>query len=45
MVPLFIESFDGDMRKYLADSKEIITNLHRHGLSSNYLGFIYLKAL
>ena len=45
MVSLFIDSFDEDMRKYLADSKGIISNLHKHGLSSKYLGLIYQKAL
>lgn len=44
MIPLFIDSFDDDMRKYLSDSKNIINNLHRHGLSSKYLGMVYLKA-
>jgi hypothetical protein len=45
MVPLFIESFDEDMRKFLSDSKGIIYNLHKHGLSSKYLGLIHQKAI
>jgi len=32
------------MRKYLADSKGIIETVHKHGLSSRYLGLIYKKA-
>jgi hypothetical protein len=44
MVPSLIESFDGDMRKYLADSQGIVYSLHKFGLSSKYLGFICTKA-
>lgn len=45
MIPLFIDSFDGEMRKYLSDSRGIIYNLHKHGLSSKYLSLIYNKAV
>lgn len=45
MIPLFIDSFDADMRKYLSDSRGILMNLHKHGLSSKYLGLIYSKAV
>ena len=45
IIPLFIDSFDDDMRKFLSDSKGIIFNLHKHGLSSKYLGMIYQKAV
>lgn len=33
------------MRKYLSDSKGIISNLHKHGLSSKYLGMVYQRSL
>lgn len=33
------------MRKYLSDTKGIIYNLHKHGLSSKYLGYIYQKSI
>jgi len=33
------------MRKYLSDSQGVIANLHKHGLSSEYLGLIYKKAI
>lgn len=45
MIPLFIDSFDDDMRKFLSDSKGILFNLHKHGLSSKYLGMIFQKAV
>lgn len=44
MVPALIDSFEGDMRKYLADSHSILSTLHRFGLSSKYLGLIYKKS-
>lgn len=44
LVPALIESFDGDMRKYLADSHGVIYSLHKFGLSSKYLGLVCQKA-
>ena len=38
MVGVLVDSFDGEMRKYLSDSRGIIYALHKHGLSSQYLG-------
>lgn len=45
MIPAFIDSFDEEMRKYLSDTSGITQNLHRHGLSSKYLGLIYQKTI
>lgn len=44
MVPMLIDSFDGEMRKYLADSHSISYALHKYGLSSKYLDLICKKA-
>ena len=44
MIPALIDSFDSDMRKYLADSQNIVSTLHKYGLSCKYLGLIFKKA-
>lgn len=44
MVPSIIDSFDGDVRKYLSDSANIVEALHKYGLSAKYLGLICTKA-
>ncbi len=41
---MLIDSFDGEMRKYLADSHSISYALHKYGLSSKYLDLICKKA-
>jgi len=40
-----IDSFDGEMRKYLADSHGVVHSLHKFGLSSKYLGLLCKKAV
>ena len=45
MIPSIIDGFNGDLRKYLADSKGIIETMHKYGLSSRYLGLVCKKAV
>lgn len=44
MVPSVIDSFDAEMRKYLSDSHNIVSVLHKFGLSCKYLGLVCKKA-
>ena len=44
MVPLCIQSFLKNNKKYLADSKCVIKIMHKFGLSSRYLGLLHKKA-
>lgn len=44
MVSSLVDSFDGEMRKYLSDSHNVVYALHKFGLSSKYLGLVYHKA-
>ena len=40
MVDSLIDSFDGEMRKYLSDSHGIFLSLHKFGLSGKYLSLV-----
>ena len=44
MVDSLIDSFDGEMRKYLSDSHGIFISLHKFGLSAKYLDIICQRA-
>ena len=44
-MPALIDSFDGEMRKYLSDSQGVVYSLHKFGLSSKYLGLVCKKAV
>ena len=39
-----IHQFSNSMKKYLGDTKGVMYVVHKLGLSSRYLGFIYEKA-
>ena len=43
-MPLCIQSFLKNNKKYLADSKSVVKVMHKFGLSSRYLGSIHKKA-
>lgn len=43
MVPLCLDNFQAEMRRYLSDTRGVMKVLHRHGLSSKYLGVIYSR--
>ena len=44
MLPLCINSLKTENRKYLADSKGVVQIMHKFGLSSRYLGFMYSRS-
>lgn len=40
---MVIAALEGDMKKHLADSKNIVEIMHKYGLNVRYLGFLYKK--
>lgn len=44
MVPLCIQAFLKNSKKYLADSKTVVKVMHKFGLSSRHLGLLHKKA-
>lgn len=43
VVNMLITAFEGEMKKYLADTRNIIDIMHKYGLNCRYLGFLYKK--
>jgi len=43
VINMVIAALEGDMKKHLADSKNIVEIMHRYGLNVRYLGLLYKK--
>lgn len=43
VIAMVISAFEGDMKKYVADTKNIVDVMHKYGLNVRYLGFLYKK--
>ena len=43
VIQMVITALEGDMKKYLADTKNIVETMHKYGLNVRYLGLLYKK--
>ena len=43
VITMVINALEGDSKRYIADSKNIIEVMHKYGLNVRYLGFLYKK--